>query len=1054
MSSPFEPRRLYQIGLDVGSDSLGWAVFELDAEGNLKRLMDGGVRLFDGGRDRKSLESKKEDWGVRRRGRRRLRAKAWRRDQLRDLLKERGITPAAGSRPGDTGDQTWVWRAAASQAPVPADRLATVLLHLCRHRGFKSLKLAQQNQDKEQQDNETRWQAAETALEQRMGERGMATVGALLAHDLAQGQGYVRARRGDGDVPTRPLIARELSVIRQVQQPAHALDDADWMRIEDLILDQRPIRPPQSGACTLIPEEEREPKALPSAQRARIRMALANLRIIQGRFGEGRALSPQEWAYLTQTLDQGGTHTWPSLRKDLGLPKGAVFSIERQSTGGGGKAAGRQIEGDATSDLLAPLIPGWQTMPLSERDALVRALLAARRDRRRLLALAQTHGLDGQARMELADAVQFGLPRGSLRLGRTALARMISDLGPEVGVREVENRILGQSEQERQTIPRLPELPPYEAVLKQRFGNVTVHIALGQVRLIVNALIKRYGHPQRIVIETTREMKASTEQRREIIAYQSRREKENKTMEEDLAPNGAPLVTRSERLRRWRLWKRQGGICPYTGACISKADLETASYQVDHVIPRAQGGSDSLGNLVLCDAGANQKKGNQTPYKAFGHQADWPVILEHARKALGKEWESQKWRFGPDALERVADDGGGWAPRQIIDTSHIARAAMAYLRHVTPDVVVTRGASTAWLRAAWDINIPPGRIADGGPLKSRCDHRHHFVDAAVIGVTNRAIVQKLSTLHGRHGMLPKAGHPDVLSILGEPFPGFVDQVTRRWHLIWPSLRPDHGDDTHAGGALHVDTLYRALPHPDAPGKLRRAGRASLDDLFGPPAQLVSDAKVTEAIANFVSPAFAERFQKAVAIERAKDPTLPLALAAHKAAAQAQFGPRGIGKISVWTDAKVHEPGAITTVPRSGNDAGAHAAMVKAESKAYLDIVREKGKWKAKPVSMLDLARDGDSQSGTLVMRLRKGDLVAWEEDGKREIGWLRVIKGSGAFFIWPLRSAGTLEAAHALGYVFREREGVQFSSTSFREKRGRAVTITPLGRLRDPGFRE
>lgn len=1044
------PKCLYQLGLDAGSDSLGWAAFLLDERGNLLRLLDGGVRLFDGGRDPQKFESKAGGRGVARRARRRFRAKAWRRDQLKKLLAEKGVEPEPAD--GPAGDQTWTWRALSAREPLDASRLATVLLHLCRHRGFKSLKLSHQQLEKDREKDESRWKAAETALEMRVEALAAPTVGALLAHELKEGAGYVRARHGDGDVPTRPLIHRELLKIREIQRASAPFSAEEWDRIEDLILEQRPIRPPPVGGCTLIPGEPRAPKALPTSQRARIRMALANLRVIQGQFADARYLTQDEWEQLTETLDKGGTHTWPALRKLLGLPRGAVFSIERLPAEQGSKTAGKQIDGDLTGQVLGALVPGWNEMSLQDRDGMVERLLEARRNRRRLLALADEFGVVGEARIRMADEVQFGLPRGAMRLSKRALSQMVEELSPGITVREIENRILGQSEEQRQTISILDRLPSYEMVLGRQFGNVTVHIALGQIRHLVNALVERWGHPQRIVIETTREMKASADQLRAQRTFQSGREKENQKIEKELSENRDKGVTRVERLRRWRLWTRQGGVCPYTGEFISKADIESAIYSVDHVVPRSIGGSDSFNNLVLCYSTANARKKDWTPWQAFHDQSDWPVILKNAEKAMGKAWEKEKWRFGPDAAERVKDDGSGWAPRQIIDTSHVAKAALAYLRHICPDVIATRGASTAWLRAAWDINIPPGKVGENGPRKSRFDQRHHFVDAAVIGVTSRAIVQRLNTLHSRHGMLPPVDHSDVAAILDEPFPGFADQVTRRWHLIWPSRRPDHGNEG-ASGELHRDTLYRALPHPDDPGKLRRARRRSLPDLFGNSGDQMPDSAVSETIRQFVSPDFAKRFWQALEAERGRAPTEPLATLAHRVAAQPQFGPRGIGRISVWEDDKAHDPESLDRVRRGMEGNGTHHAIVDAQEKAYLDIVCENGKWTARPVSVLDSARSGSNRPSDLVMRLHKGDLIAWEpETGKREVGWLRVIKATGQFFVWPLRVAPTIEAARALSYDFPKREGVSFSAETLRTRRGRPVTVTILGRLRDPGF--
>ena len=85
----------------------------------------------------------------------------------------------------------------------------------------------------------------------------------------------------------------------------------------------------------------------------------------------------------------------------------------------------------------------------------------------------------------------------------------------------------------------LPELPYYGEALQRhvgfgsgnlndsaekRFGriaNPTVHIGLNQVRLVVNALIARYGHPSQVIVEVARDLKRNQEQKKEDALRQA-----------------------------------------------------------------------------------------------------------------------------------------------------------------------------------------------------------------------------------------------------------------------------------------------------------------------------------------------------------------------------------------------------------------------------------------------------------------------------------------------------------------------------------------------------
>lgn len=57
--------------------------------------------------------------------------------------------------------------------------------------------------------------------------------------------------------------------------------------------------------------------------------------------------------------------------------------------------------------------------------------------------------------------------------------------------------------------------------------------------------------------------------------------------------------------------KRDGGICQYTGKALSWKDSN-----IDHVIPRAQGGKNTFENMVLSCKDVNSLKADKTPQQA------------------------------------------------------------------------------------------------------------------------------------------------------------------------------------------------------------------------------------------------------------------------------------------------------------------------------------------------------------------------------------------------------------------------------------------------------
>lgn len=86
----------------------------------------------------------------------------------------------------------------------------------------------------------------------------------------------------------------------------------------------------------------------------------------------------------------------------------------------------------------------------------------------------------------------------------------------------------------------------------------------------------------------------------------------------------------------------QGGRCFYCGEPVG------AKATFDHVVPRAYGGTDDPGNIVLAHRRCNQLKGDRLPtpdeierliaQRRRSRLAVWPPILAIRDAAEGEEW--------------------------------------------------------------------------------------------------------------------------------------------------------------------------------------------------------------------------------------------------------------------------------------------------------------------------------------------------------------------------------------------------------------------------------
>ncbi|HMP94259.1 MAG TPA: type II CRISPR RNA-guided endonuclease Cas9, partial [Phnomibacter sp.] len=349
---------------------------------------------------------------------------------------------------------------------------------------------------------------------------------------------------------------------------------------------------------------------------------------------------------------------------------------------------------------------------------------------------------------------------------------------------------------------------PTEDAEIEKIKNPVVMAALFEVRKLVTALIKEYGHPDEIRVEMARELKAGKAKRDEIRLKQYENEKANNEAKKILDEYNKPHTrTNVRKILLYKEIEKVAGsaVNPFNPAQTFNIErlFEDGYVQIEHIVPYSISLDDSMGNLTLCDADTNRAKGNKTPAQFFG--AD-PAAWEAHKKQIFKILPYQKAkRFVDDRAHQLE----GFIQRQLNDTRYIAKFAKEFLKHVCPRVTISQGAATSQLRHVWGLNsllsnnyvISPalegecvvainqknelvpssarlwqwsegdkinkaseaelrkmGRVLWGYasqgtfyPYKSRDDHRHHAVDALVIACTKTSYLQQLSTYNARVG---------------------------------------------------------------------------------------------------------------------------------------------------------------------------------------------------------------------------------------------------------------------------------------------------------------
>jgi len=422
-----------------------------------------------------------------------------------------------------------------------------------------------------------------------------------------------------------------------------------------------------------------------------------------------------------------------------------------------------------------------------------------------------------------------GLPEGYGSLSSKALARILPELRRDV-VTYDKAVVAAGFEHHSNISPAstgeiLPELPYYGIPLQRHVGfgtgkpedpeekrygkiaNPTVHICLNQVRLVVNALIKRYGHPSEVIVELARELKQSKEQRDEENKRQAENQKRNVRLRADIASvlNISPERVRSADIQKMILWEELSNNvadrrCPYSGAQISATMLLSEQVEIEHILPFSETLDDSLNNKTVSLRQANRIKGNRTPWQArddFAAQG-WScaAMLERVEQMS----KAKRYRFGEDGYARWLKEDKDFLARALNDTRHMSKVAREYLSLICPQATrVIPGRMTAMLRKKFGLN---GVLGVNGE-KNRNDHRHHAVDACVIAVTDHGMLQRFARASASACERQLDRLVDDMPL---PWLNYLEHVERAVSHIWVSHKPDHGHE----GEMFDATIYSAI----------------------------------------------------------------------------------------------------------------------------------------------------------------------------------------------------------------------------------------------------
>lgn len=262
---------------------------------------------------------------------------------------------------------------------------------------------------------------------------------------------------------------------------------------------------------------------------------------------------------------------------------------------------------------------------------------------------------------------------------------------------------------------------------------------------VVNAVRKKYGELDAIVVETARE-KNSEEERKLRTEFQKKIGKHEKEMAKLLGVKSlAELKLNSKQHLALKLWVSQDHKCIYSGRSIAIQDIVTnfSLFEIDHILPVSLSFDDSQANKVLCYHGENQKKGQKTPYEYFSSgnasrsfdQFKVEVLnLFKSKKISSKKkdylLEMRNIRHNEELQKEFIN-------RNLVDTQYAMRSFSMTLRtfykthDIDTKVLSIRGSFTSALRRRARLN------------KDRDEsYAHHAIDALIVAAIGRMPIFK------------------------------------------------------------------------------------------------------------------------------------------------------------------------------------------------------------------------------------------------------------------------------------------------------------------------
>lgn len=744
----------YTIGLDIGITSVGFTALMLNDDDEPCRILRMGSRIFEAAEHPKDGSSLAAPRRINRGMRRRLRRKRFRKERIRNLIIDSGIMTSEKIdqifNSGKELTDIYKIRCEALDRKLNEEEFVRLLIHLSQRRGFKSNRKVDASDLKSEAGKLLNAVKTNKAL---MDEKGYRTIGEMLFKDKQFSKNKRNKADDYSNTFARSEYEAEINTIFDIQEKLGNEFVTSNLKEKylEIYLSQRTFDEGPGGdspyggnqiekmlgLCTFEPEEKRAVKASYTFEKFNLLTKTNSIKLIdsQGK----RELTQSEREAVISLAFKKKSINYASIRKELKISEDTFFNISY----GKDEKSPDEIERKTKFTYLntyhifkkafGDVYDSWST---DKKNKLGYALTVYKNDN----TITEYMSENGFEKIEIEIALTLPSFTKTGNLSIKAMNKIIPFLEQGMLYNEA-CEAAGYNFKADETNKRM-YLPANEKDAPELgdISNPVVRRAVSQTIKVVNSIIREYGEsPCFVNIELARELSKNFKDRKDIEKSQKKNHALNETIISELKSTFGIMQPTGQDIVKYKLWKEQNGICPYSLKPISVEKLFDVGYtDIDHIIPYSISFDDTYNNKVLVHSSENRQKGNRLPMQyltgkkrdEFWLWVDSSNLRSRKKKNLLKETLTD-------------DDISGFKKRNLQDTQYISGFMLNFIRkylETAPNstgrkktVKAVNGAATSYVRKRWGIN----KIREDGDT-------HHAVDAVVIACITDGMIKKIS----------------------------------------------------------------------------------------------------------------------------------------------------------------------------------------------------------------------------------------------------------------------------------------------------------------------